>query len=65
VELHLHSPNAPSWRGAQGEHRDKFFKPLIKDEMDGICSTHGRDNICIRYFGWKTWSQETSRKMEA
>jgi hypothetical protein len=25
VELYLHSPNAPSWRGAQlGEHRDNF-----------------------------------------
>jgi hypothetical protein len=20
----LHSPNTPSWRGAQGEHRDNF-----------------------------------------
>jgi hypothetical protein len=26
VELYLHSPNTPSWRGAQlGEHRDNFF----------------------------------------
>jgi hypothetical protein len=25
VELYLHSPNAPSWHGAQmGEHRDNF-----------------------------------------
>jgi hypothetical protein len=24
VELYLHSPNAPSWRGAQLKHRDKF-----------------------------------------
>jgi hypothetical protein len=24
VELYHHSPNAPSWRGAQGEHRDEF-----------------------------------------
>jgi hypothetical protein len=25
VELYLHSPNTPSWRGAQlGEHRDNF-----------------------------------------
>jgi hypothetical protein len=24
VELSLHSPNTPSWRGAQGEHRDNF-----------------------------------------
>jgi hypothetical protein len=24
VGLCLHSPNTPSWRGAQGEHRDNF-----------------------------------------
>jgi hypothetical protein len=24
VELYLHSPNASSWRGAQGEHRGNF-----------------------------------------
>jgi hypothetical protein len=24
VELYLHSPNTPSWRGAQVEHRDNF-----------------------------------------
>jgi hypothetical protein len=23
VELYLHSPNTPSWRRAQGEHRDR------------------------------------------
>jgi hypothetical protein len=25
VELCLHSPNTPSWHGAQGEHRDNFY----------------------------------------
>jgi hypothetical protein len=24
VELYLHSPSAPSWRGAQLKHRDNF-----------------------------------------
>jgi hypothetical protein len=24
VELYLHSPNTPSWHGAQLKHRDKF-----------------------------------------
>jgi hypothetical protein len=24
VELYLHSPNTPSWRGAQLQHRDNF-----------------------------------------
>jgi hypothetical protein len=25
MELYLHSPNAPSWRGAQLKHRDNFI----------------------------------------
>jgi hypothetical protein len=27
VELHLHSPDTSSWRGAQLKHRDKFTLP--------------------------------------
>jgi hypothetical protein len=30
VEVYLHSPNTPSWRGAQGEHRDNFTFYFIK-----------------------------------
>jgi hypothetical protein len=31
VELYLHSPNAPSWRGAQlGEHRDNLISRIFK-----------------------------------
>jgi hypothetical protein len=26
VELYLHSPNTPSWRGAQLKHRDNFYR---------------------------------------
>jgi hypothetical protein len=29
VELHIHSPNTPSWRGAQLKHRDKFTFYLL------------------------------------
>jgi hypothetical protein len=29
VELYLHSPNTPSWRGAQGDHRDNFTFAFI------------------------------------
>jgi len=25
-----------------------------EDEMGRSCSTHGRDEKCIQYFGWKT-----------
>jgi hypothetical protein len=28
VELYLHSPNMPSWRGAESQHREKFTLPL-------------------------------------
>jgi hypothetical protein len=34
VELYLHSPNTPSWRGAQGEHRDDF---TFVEEMRNAC----------------------------
>jgi hypothetical protein len=29
VELYLHSPNTPSWRGAQLKHRDNFTVYLL------------------------------------
>jgi hypothetical protein len=37
VELYLHSPNTPSWRGAQGERRDRallvgFAEPCAKED---------------------------------
>jgi hypothetical protein len=31
VELYLHSPNAPSWRGAQRERRDNFTFTRLSD----------------------------------
>jgi hypothetical protein len=34
VELYLHSPNTPSWRGAQLKHRDNFTFTFI-----GLCVT--------------------------
>jgi hypothetical protein len=29
VELYLHSPNTPSWRGAQLKHKDNFTFTLL------------------------------------
>jgi hypothetical protein len=29
VELYLHSPNTPSWRGAQLKHRDNFTFGMV------------------------------------
>jgi hypothetical protein len=26
--------------------------------MSGACSTHGRDEKCIHYFGWKTGRED-------
>jgi hypothetical protein len=40
VELYLHYPNTPSWRGAQLKHRDNFtftFMILIVPRWDAIC----------------------------
>jgi hypothetical protein len=37
---------------------DKFKK----DEIDGVCSTHGWDEKCIQNLGRKTWKEETNRK---
>jgi hypothetical protein len=38
VELYLHSPNTPSWRGAQlGEHRDSFFLIATTNEPLELC----------------------------
>jgi hypothetical protein len=36
VELYLHSPNTPSWRGAQLKHRDNFTFTFL------ICWTFGQ-----------------------
>jgi hypothetical protein len=40
VELYLHSPNTPSWRGAQLKHRDNFTF---------VATTNARDNILVSY----------------
>jgi hypothetical protein len=34
VELCLHSPNTPSWRGAQKKRRDNFDQSVLKDMRD-------------------------------
>jgi hypothetical protein len=28
--------------------------------VDGACSTHGRDEIWMQHFSWKTWTKETT-----
>jgi hypothetical protein len=33
---------------------------IKKNEMGRACSTHGRDEKCIKYFGWKTGRKETT-----
>jgi hypothetical protein len=30
----------------------RYFN-FVSDEMDGECSTHGRDKKCLQNFGWK------------
>jgi hypothetical protein len=46
VELYLHSPNIPSWRGAQGEHRDNFTFTFTRAYASGCSvavSKHGNN----------------------
>jgi hypothetical protein len=42
VELYIHSPNTPSWHGAQLKHRDNFTFTLLDDEWSasrsGLCA---------------------------
>jgi enoyl-CoA hydratase/carnithine racemase len=43
VELYLHSPNTPPWRGAQLKHRDNFTLPLPFTELGLVaegCSSY-------------------------
>jgi hypothetical protein len=39
VKLYFHSPNTPSWRGAQLKHRDKCIRHIFKitDNLCRIC----------------------------
>jgi hypothetical protein len=30
--------------------------------VGGICSTHGEDEKCVQYFGWKALREETAWK---
>jgi hypothetical protein len=30
--------------------------------MGGPCTTHGRNEKFIQYFGWQTWREETTGK---
>jgi hypothetical protein len=34
VELYFHSPNTPSWRGAQLKHRDNYTFYKIDSEVE-------------------------------
>jgi len=58
----LHSPNTPSWRGAQGEHRDNFTLalPLYSNHnsycpnncvsINQVLEISDRQRSCINYF---------------
>jgi hypothetical protein len=53
VELYLHSPNTPSWRGAQLKHRDNFI--FLTFMMCGLVDrTSG--NMMLRRIGGPKWN---------
>jgi hypothetical protein len=35
----------------------------VKDEMGRACSTHGREEECVKCFGWKTRRKKTARNV--
>jgi hypothetical protein len=39
-----------------------LLRKSYQGRMGGACSTHGRDEKCIIYFGRKTRSKENTRK---
>jgi hypothetical protein len=60
VELYLHSPNTPSWSGAQLKHTDNFTSYLTKNnEMETITRAQGQNYLCTqgikhKVTGWTT-----------
>jgi hypothetical protein len=47
VELYLHSPNTPSWCGAQLKHRDNFYiLPAVKS-LDFVVKFGERKYILV------------------
>jgi len=49
------------WRKLHEELHNMYALPHvindeIKDEMDGTCSIHVRDEKCIHNFDWKTYT---------
>jgi hypothetical protein len=52
VELYIHSPNMPSWHGAQLKHRDNFTFTL-HGKIKQVNNTVGLSNK------WKDWQTST------
>jgi hypothetical protein len=57
------------WRRLHNvELHNLYTSPHVKgdhtkqDEMGGTCSTYGRNEKCIRYHGWKSSREDTTRK---
>jgi len=46
-----------AWRRLHNELHNLYVSPndqIKEDEMGGACSTHGKNEKCIQYFGRKT-----------
>jgi hypothetical protein len=53
VELYLHSPTTPSWRGAQDEHRGNFTVYFIKTYRGAELQLH---EFLTSTLGGREWS---------
>jgi hypothetical protein len=63
VELYIHSPKTPSWRGVPLKKKKIYIYIYIHihgddkikdDEMDGTCGTHGDEKKYLQEFFLKT-----------
>jgi hypothetical protein len=59
VELYVHSPYTPSWRGAQLKHRDNFtfvfFKKALTVLRGPLAYPNGLLDLHIETFGRTPW----------
>jgi hypothetical protein len=61
VELHIHSPNTPSWRSGQLKHKDNFTLPYRSSTSLRVyhaCSEYGRFRPAIPTEGLRYWDQD-------
>jgi hypothetical protein len=64
VELYLHSPNTPSWRGARLKHRDNFTLPYLLRRYTTVRKKDDRKIVgLVHKETWVTYGKEFSEEL--